>query len=474
MKHRYSRWMRISALLLTVALLVGCSSGNQDTTTSTVKPMEKETSPAISFNIIGGKDVMPIGGYYGPHQNNYCWDGNELPDLITDEMFEMYKDMGINSLTYSEINSNQESDAIIRILEMCEKYDMAYFPGNMDITYNRGDEVLTATQAGEQLAKWAKYDSWGGGFIVDEPSTSYFQSTHTDKYIEQFAEIADVLNNQLDIVSYGSLWPMMQMKNRELYEKYVTEWCETIHPKFLMWDEYPFEENYGGDMSVFITALSILSRNAKQYNIPLWFFVQAGDQFYSGGQKAKTPYWPNEAQFNWSINAGLAFGAQGISYYSLNEVAGSGVDENGAIDSYRSGLVGALGNKTMWYHYAKNINKHIAAIDHVLMNSVHKGVIVSGKEATSNAREASCILEGKTFQELQGVDGDAMVGCFNYNGKTALYVLNYSRDMAQYITLDFDAKHNVTITQAAETTYVKGQSITLDMAAGEGVLLVIE
>ena len=174
------------------------------------------------------------------------------------------------------------------------------------------------------------------------------------------------------------------------------------------------------------------------------------------------------------MNAGLTFGAQGISYYSLMEVHGDALDDEGGLDPYRSGLIGALGNKTMWYHYAKNINKHIAAIDHVLMNSVHKGVIVSGQEATSNAREASCILDGKSFRELQSVDGDAMVGCFNYNGKTALYVLNYSRELAQHITLNFDTQHNITITQAAENVYVKGNTVTLDMAAGEGVLLVIE
>ena len=473
MKHKYSRWMRISALLLIMALLVGCSSGSKETT-ATIKPMEKEESPAVSFNIIGGKDVMPISGYYGPHVYNWCWNGNQLPDLITDEMFEMYKDLGINMLTYTEINDSKYPDAVIKILEQCDKYDMAYMPLNSDIMNRRGEDVFTVTEAGEQLAKWAQYDSWAGGYIVDEPATAYYKSDWSEKYIEAFAGIADVMNNQLDIVSYGNLWPMEDMKNLELYKKYVVEYCETFKPKFLMWDEYPFGTNYGGDMSVFITALSIISKNAKDNNIPFWAYVAAGDQFSQGGKDSITPYWPNEAQFNWTISAELAFGAQGISYYSLMEVQGGAEDGEGGLDSYRNGLIGALGNKTMWYHYAQNANKHIAAIDHVLMNSVHKGVITSGKEAKSNAREAYCLLEGETFRELQSVDGDAMVGCFNYNGKTALYVMNYSRELAQHITLDFDTEHNITITQAAETEYIKGSSITLDMAAGEGILLVIE
>ena len=35
------------------------------------------------------------------------------------------------------------------------------------------------------------------------------------------------------------------------------------------------------------------------------------------------------------------------------------------------------GNKNQWYYYAQNINKHIAAIDEVLMKSVHKGIVLS-------------------------------------------------------------------------------------------------
>lgn len=467
MKHKYSRWTIIGVLILMVALFVGCSSEKEQV--SNVTPMEKEESSAVSFNIIGGKDVMPIGGYYGAHFNNYCWDGNELPDIVTDEMFEMYKDMGLNMLTYSEI-----SRGIEQVFELCDKYEIAFFGAGVKTYYNKGNYEMTTTKIGKQLAYWEQYASNAGLFLVDEPATAYFQAGFKEKYIENYKGIADIVHGDLDLVSYGSLFPLMNMENLEVYEQYVKEWCDTVNPKFLMWDEYPFEEHYGGDMTCFVTALSIISRNAKENNIPFWMFIQAGDQFYSGGQAAKTPYWPNEAQFNWIINTGLAFGAQGISYYSLMEVAGSAVDENEAIDPYRSGLIGAYGNKTMWYHYAKNINEHIASMDHILMNSVNKGVIVSGKEAKANTKQASCIMEGEKFQELQAVDGDALVGCFNYNGKTALYVTNYSRTMAQYITLDLDAQHNITVIQGAETAYIKGDTITLDMAAGEGVLLVIE
>ena len=72
------------------------------------------------------------------------------------------------------------------------------------------------------------------------------------------------------------------------------------------------------------------------------------------------------------------------------------------------------------------------------------------------------------------VNGDAFVGCFNYNGKTALYVVNYSMEYAQYITLHFNEAQNIRMIQNCETSYVNAKNLTLDIATGEGILLVIE
>ena len=51
------------AFSLAASLLLGCSGGQK----VNVEPMEAEESNALSFDFIGGKDVMPIGTFYGPH-----------------------------------------------------------------------------------------------------------------------------------------------------------------------------------------------------------------------------------------------------------------------------------------------------------------------------------------------------------------------------------------------------------------------
>ena len=215
---------------------------------------------------------------------------------------------------------------------------------------------------------------------------------------------------------------------------------------------------------------------ALEAKIPFWTLIQAGNQWADGRQAfdAVAPGLPNEAQFNWNINSALALGAQGIVYFPLVQPYYYIYAVSQEFDFERNGLFGAWGNKNRWYYYAQNIKDHIGAIDEILMNSVNKGMIVSGTTATKETKRLTCILEDGSFNQLKSVEGEALVGCFNYNGKTALYVVNYSDECAQNVTLHFNGSQNLDVIQKAETSYVNAKNLTLKMTAGEGVLIVVE
>jgi hypothetical protein len=84
------------------------------------------------------------------------------------------------------------------------------------------------------------------------------------------------------------------------------------------------------------------------------------------------------------------------------------------------------------------------------------------------------VLEGTSWRELKDINGESMVGCFNYLGKSAFYVVNYDTEYAQNITLDFYDNYDMRVIQKGETSYVDTDCLTLTMGAGEGVLIVIE
>lgn len=113
-------------------------------------------------------------------------------------------------------------------------------------------------------------------------------------------------------------------------------------------------------------------------------------------------------------------------------------------------------------------------VDAVLMNSVNKGIIVTGETAKDDTKESTYLIDGASWRELKDVEGNAMIGCFNYQGKTALYVVNYEEAYAQKITLNLHAAYNLSVTQNAEVSTVNTNQLTLDMQPGEGVLVVFD
>ena len=81
-----------------------------------------------------------------------------------------------------------------------------------------------------------------------------------------------------------------------------------------------------------------------------------------------------------------------------------------------------------------------------------------------------------SFRELTSVSGDdSIVGCFDYKGKAAYYVVNNSttKDKAK-VTLHFNNNYASEVIQNATEYNLTGKNLTLTLAPGEGVLVVLK
>lgn len=478
MKRKYLKRI-MSALMVGVIVLSGCGCATKDKTVNNKEQkLEPEKSNAISFDFIGGKDVMPIGGYIGPYSHSYSYDGNIFPYFNTDEYYQLLADAGINLVTYTFTDYQTNPQFIKESLELSEKYGIGLFVNDKNITDKTQTDDVTADDLAGFISAYSDYPAFCGVHLVDEPRTVYFEPGNGKKLVPTYGQVAKLLHNELDMPSYLNILPIFDFseKGKENFVRYVKEFCDTLQPKFLCFDCYIFDEYRWGTEDMFFWMMDVIFQEAEARNLPVWTSIQAGSQWSDGGEAfdSKTPFWPNEGQFNWNINVSLAYGVQGFQYFPLMQPESYARAITDDWDFQRNGILGLMGNKTQWYNYSQNITKHIREIDEVLMNSVNKGVIASGEQTKKDLHLVTRTIESGTFQQLQSVDGDAMVGCFNYNGKTALYVVNYSTEYAQYITLGFDGTQNIQKIQGAETSYVKAENLKLDMAAGEGVLLVIE
>ena len=488
--------------------------------------MDKADSKAVSFDFIGGDLVMPIAGYYGPYPfyvSGYQGKHEEIL-YITDDMFKAIADMGINLILYSDTdyNRNKDKQAVIDTLNFGEKHGIGIFVTDSFVHGKAGSESISVSDLKNRIANYAEYPAFCGMYLVDEPSTSYYMQGEDDtNNIDKYGLLANALQYDLDLYCHMNMYPWSRTSGeKEAYDQYVNEFCNTLKPRILSWDKYPFESS--DTLDVYFYNMSLMREKSEQYHVPFWAAIQAGGNWTNANA---TP--PNEAQFYWNVNTCLAFGAQGIHYFPLlqpMQFANSGTKEEPIWDYDKSGLIGADGKPNSgddakangaWYDYAKSINKQIAAVDEVLMNAKNLGVIVNAaeegekgeawfdieevKSVLDDTTLASCVLKagidteyyvekgfldykstntkpdtGLVWQELRNVDGDVLIGCFNYNGKTALYVVNYDMDSEQKITLNFDETHAIRMTRKAATTTQTADTWELTMDAGEGVLLVLE
>lgn len=484
MQMKTKKWQRTLGIGLVLIMAVVALSGCRSASTSSfqLKKMEPEEAPAYSFEFIGGRDVMPIGGYYGPYVTNYSADAQTPPDYITDEIWKMIADCGVNLMTYSIADYASTPQAVIENLKYGEKYGVAVTVFDSKIhgmAKNSSLDELTL-----RLSNYMNYPAFAGLYLIDEPSTDYFRPVGRKelgtRYLDYYENLAPILNQEIGVFTYTNAYPSgLEAKEHKVYEQYIREFCDTLQPNYMLFDRYPFDAEQEGYMSRFFSDLSIVRMVAEENGIPFWTFVQAGSQWNDAMDHFDSvkPYYPTEGQFDWNVNVCLAFGAKGINFFPLIQPYFFAYAKSEPFDFERNGLIGAWGNKTQWYYYAKDVTKQIRAVDEVLMNATSKGVLAYGEQAITDvglAKNYGAVIDGTEWRELKSVDGDALVGCFNYQGKTALYVVNYSTDYSQEISLHFQDTYKVTVIQNTETKDVQGDGMTLDMLPGEAALLVFQ
>lgn len=464
-------------LLLTATQLLGCS---KETVKVEIEPMEAEESKALALDVIGGKDVMPITGYHGPYVCTNSEDGQYMPDYFTDEIWQAIADCGINLMLYSSTDYIDYPGVIEKSLDLGEKYNMGVVVRDAEIINMALKGDVTKEMISERLSKYMNHPAYAGVYLVDEPHTDYYHTegvARNDLY--NYKQLSPILFQELGTFAYAQAYPSTGGTNEhDRFEQYIREYYDVLQPSYLLYDRYPFDKVNVGKMDDHFYDLAIIRMVAQEHDIPFWAYFGAGSQWNDAGIALTntTEYFPDEGQFDFHINTCLAFGVQGMVFFPLVQPYHFSLTLDGH-DFERNGVLGAMGNKTRWYYYLQDISGHIRAIDEVLMNSVNKGVLVYGKQATQDVHEAKeygAILEGNSWRELKDVEGDAMVGCFNYQGKTALYVVNYSYEYAQKLNLTFQDSYKVTVIQNGEVKRLEGSGLELDMLAGEGVLLVFE
>lgn len=448
---------------------------------------------SVSYDYIGGKNVMPISGFYGP----------DSADKVNDDTFRLIAESGINIINYLPLSNNASNlRETLRSLALAEKYGLGMYISDSSmntLTVDENDDVTahsylsSASDLAAAMSQYGVYQSFLGIHVYDEPRMKTGEDQdYSENYVgryKYYEGLMEALKPYANIESYLNLQGAGGF-TPGVYKSFVESVVDDV--KLLSFDAYVYFDEQEPIKTYkrngYLETLDTMRTVSAENGVPFWAFVQAGTD-YGKDYHATTGYYTEEDTL-WMVNTALAFGAKGIEYFPLMQpIYFSRVTEN-TNDFDRNGLIGANGETTRYYSMVQKANTQIAAVDEVLMNADNKGVVAVGNAAsqitaagTQRDYTFESIIEkdgGKYTDQLlnvtaSGEDG-AMVGCFDYRGNEAYYVMNYARteDATQQITLSFDTNYDVTVIKDGVTyTCDAIGNIQLTVGSGEGILVVL-
>lgn len=201
------------------------------------------------------------------------------------------------------------------------------------------------------------------------------------KSISEIANKAELLNSYANLTGYINLFPG---SDSEEYRTYVQEYIDSCNPTYLSFDQYPFAN--GGSTATYMGTLKVIREKALGNKIPFAGCVGTSTSSYSQEPNAEVNA-ITQGQLNWKVNTLLAYGAKGYTWFTLIQPRSFALvgDENGVtgMDFDRAGLIGADGSKTPVYEKAQLINKWVAKIDSILMDSESVAILAAGNDAQS-------------------------------------------------------------------------------------------
>ena len=449
------------ALLLAGALLgvsVFASCDNQKAEYVPSKTWNAVKVNNVSFSAIGGDEVMPIVGYIGPTRGVTASNGETVPSLITDEMFSAIEKSGVNIIAGQVDDIAAYPEEVTLAMDLAAEHNIGYFIKDKSLVDIDGGYVYGGDFS-ERMSAYIDHPAFCGLYFRDEPEIMMMRNMGIA--MEEFYNVA----GNKKIHPYFNLYPYLVWNSLSGYESYLNAFMET-KPKYIAYDMYPFVGETAEMDDSYFTNLSIIRKYAKKYKIPFWAYLQSCGKNMDNG----TMRTPTEQELMYELHTTLAYGAKGVKWFPLfHPHYWALTAEKGS-----AGLFYYDGSETPFYAIAQRAAKNITSVDHILMKAENEGIIFEGSSPVPTANFGGEKIQEKKYRELTKVEGSSvMVGCFDYFGKTVLYVVNNSITQTTDITLTFDNRYKYEIWQEGQKSERIGSQLEFTFGVGDAALVVL-
>lgn len=330
---------------------------------------------------------LPTGEF--PIQATYAF----YPPYLTDQQFKWVKEAGFNILVKSLTVS--EEDTLLDLAAKNGLYlDVAVWalinpqnlPGNINHFKNRPGV-------------------WGYS-VADEPNAS------------RFAELAKALRTieSLDPKANTFINLLPEMPSDYLkapdYRAYLEEFIRTVNPPFLSFDAYPVRMDKNGKIFVlegYFNNLEMISSIAKESGRPFWNFVCSTKHLFYPT--------PTEGFIRFQVFSSLAYGAQGISYYTY-VVPDFDIDKG----DYSDAPINRAGERTPVWYMVRNVNHELQTLADIFLGVEVKNVSFTGKKLPKGTKRLK--KAPAPFRKIESGDEGLIVSHLSNGGKEYLLLVN--------------------------------------------------
>jgi hypothetical protein len=363
-------------------------------------------------------------------------------DYADDEAtFEAMRDCGITSVAFVPIKAlDLCRQCELQAIVFDERLSGAAYHGPFD-----GDAVARNLPA--VLKEVNDHPAVLGYHLRDEPSAEQYPGLA--KGIAAVHELAP------GKWAYVNLFP----GDGDSYDKYLEDFVTICKPKVLSYDRYT---TVGKDEfhPVFWTNLAQMRDVAQRHKLPFWNIVLTATHWQ---YRELT-----EADFRMEIFGSLVYGVRGIGFYKF--MSGSlPILQAPDLGNFRNAPLDQFGEKTLAWHWLRNINRQVHNLAPVLLKLDSNDVYHIGGTVPDRNHGPS-----ETSLVKQIPDGEFVVGDFTHseNGKRYVMIVNRSMVNSQRAAPEFRTPPN----EVKYVSPVSGEIVpyvawAYFLAPGQGVLL---
>lgn len=361
-----------------------------------------------------GNEIM-IGLWEGPRKHAM------KTQAEADARYAEIREAGINMVfIFAELN---DDGWLQRTMSAAEKNDIK-------LIIDLGSVYTNRTAFYDAIDKTKTSKAVIGYNIVDEPSFSLFGNLGNlrNKIKEYVGEDFIVMCNLFPNYVSDSALAEKPGEGMTAYQTYLDSFMQKVNPDILHFDYYPYTSDKSADSKMIakmMLNLNDIRNSGAKYNVPTGGFLQScrwGN--YKDGKWVGTRI-PNEVEYRFIMNLHLVFGCKTVTNFLYWSRDGS--DPEQRMPGYFDGLITYQGERTHVYDIVKKQNDAIHAMKGVYLDYDHKAFMVKNLDEVY-INSISNDLLSESYREVNSIEsnGEFLVGCFDKDNNTGLYVMNFN------------------------------------------------